>query len=131
MDFPNIIDRINTFHNVLSTTEKRDRLLTREEKNQLKHDIMSMSSDHYDNYKKEYEHIKDMSGIEYQYNRDLTAIKEIGISEKSFYNGKRNTLSDFNIDQNAMNILCNPMFLKKRNIDILKADKPAGMNLKV
>lgn len=129
MDFPDIIDRINTFHNVLSTTEKKDRLLTREEKNQLKHDIMAMSSEHYDNYKKEYEYIKDMSGLEYKYNQHLTAIQEL--PEKAMYDGKRNQLSDFNIDQNAINILCNPMFLKRRNIDILKADKPSGMNLKV
>lgn len=128
MDYTEIVDRVNTFHEVLKTTESRDKIYTPEEKAELKETIMAMDNQSYDAYKKEYELTKNMNSLEHQAYQDLKANP---VEEKVFYDGRRNSLNDFNLDQNSLNILSNPTPAVNKKLDAYKTDKPSTTNLKI
>lgn len=128
MEYPELVDRINTFHDVLKTTESRDKIYTPEEKAELKENIMKMDKENYDEFKKEYNHTKHMNSIEYQaYKYSQLPAPE----EKVFYDGKRNNLRDFNLDQNSLNILNNPAPAINKKLDAYKSDNSSNLNLKI
>lgn len=128
MQYPEIIERINTFHEVIKTTESRDKIYTTEEKTELKEFIMGMDNKSYDAYKKEYDITKNMNSLEHQAYQDSKADP---VEEKVFYDGRRNTLKDFNLDQTSLNILTAPTPVVNKKIDIYKDDKPSNLNLKI
>jgi hypothetical protein len=128
MDYPEIVERVNTFHEVLKTTESRDKIYTPEEKAELKETIMAMDNETYAAFKKEYHHTKNMNSLEYQ---DYQDSKADPVEEKVFYDGRRNTLKDFNLDQTSLNILTSPTPVVNKKIDIYKDDKPSNLNLKI
>lgn len=128
MDYTEIVDRVNTFHEVLKTTESRDKIYTPEEKAELKETIMAMDNQSYDAYKKEYELTKNMNSLEHQAYQDLKANP---VEEKVFYDGRRNSLNDFNLDKNSINILSNPTPAVNKKLDTYKTDKPSTTNLKI
>lgn len=128
MEYPELVDRINTFHDVLKTTESRDKVYTPEEKAELKETIMAMDNENYAALKKEYLHTQNMNSIEYKTYLDS---KESPAEEKVFYDGKRNNLRDFNLDQTSINILTTPQPVINKKIDIYKDDKPSNLNLKI
>lgn len=128
MEYPELVDRINTFHDVLKTTESRDKIYTPEEKAELKETIMKMDNESYDEFKKEYNHTKHMNSIEYQLYKDA---KLPPADEKVFYDGRRNNLRDFNLDQNSLNILSNPIPSANKKLDAYKTENPSHLNFKI
>lgn len=128
MDYPELVDRVNTFHEVLKTTESRDKVYTPEEKAAMKETIMSMDNQSYEAYKKEYDITKNMNSLEYKNYQDF---KGDPVEEKVFYDGRRNSLSDFNLDKNSLNILSNPTPAVNKKLDAYKSDKPSTTNLKI
>lgn len=128
MEYPELVDRVNTFHEILKTTELRDKVYTSEEKNELKDSIMAMDNESYDAFKKEYNETKDMNSIEYQsYKDSQLPVPE----EKVFYDGRRNNLRDFNLDQTSLNILSNPAPAVNKKLDAYKSDNSSNLNLKI
>jgi hypothetical protein len=128
MEYPELVDRVNTFHEVLKTTERRDKVYTSEEKNELKDIIMAMDNESYDAFKKEYNETKNMNSIEYQaYKDSQLPVPE----EKVFYDGRRNNLRDFNLDQTSLNILSNPAPAVNKKLDAYKSDNSSNLNLKI
>ncbi len=128
MEYPELVDRVNTFHEVLKTTEIRDKVYTQEEKNELKESIMLMDNERYAEFKKEYNETKNMNSLEYQAYQDF---KGNPVEEKVFYDGRRNSLNDFNLDKNSLNILSNPTPAVNKKLDAYKPDKPSSTNLKI
>jgi hypothetical protein len=128
MEYPELVDRVNTFHEVLKTTEIRDKVYTQEEKNELKESIMLMDNERYAEFKKEYNETKNMNSLEYQAYQDF---KGNPVEEKVFYDGRRNSLNDFNLDKNSLNILSNPTPAVNKKLDAYKPDKPSTTNLKI
>lgn len=128
MEYPELVDRVNTFHDVLKTTESRDKVYTPEEKNELKEFIMLMDNERYAEFKKEYNETKNMNSLEYQAYKDSQLPPP---EEKAFYDGKRNNLRDFNLDQNSLNILSNPAPAVNKKLDAYKSDNPSSLNLKI
>ena len=128
MEYPELVDRVNTFHEVLKTTEIRDKVYTQEEKNELKESIMLMDNERYAEFKKEYNETKNINSLEYQAYQDF---KGNPVEEKVFYDGRRNSLNDFNLDKNSLNILSNPTPAVNKKLDAYKPDKPSTTNLKI
>jgi len=128
MEYPELVDRVNTFHEVLKTTEIRDKVYTQEEKNELKESIMLMDNERYAEFKKEYNETKNMNSLEYQAYQDF---KGNPVEEKVFYDGRRNSLNDFNLDKNSLNILSNPTPAVNKKLDAYKPDKTSTTNLKI
>lgn len=128
MEYPELVDRVNTFHEVLKTTERRDKVYTPEEKNELKDTIMAMDDELYAEFKQEYNQIKNMNSLEYQAYKDSQLPEP---EEKVFYDGRRNNLRDFNLDQTSLNILSNPAPAVNKKLDAYKSDNPSSLNLKI
>lgn len=128
MDYTEIVERVNTFHEILKTTENRDKIYTPEEKADLKETIMAMDNKSYDAYKKEYDINKNMNSLEYQAYQEF---KDNLVEEKVFYDGRRNNLRDFNLDQTSLNILSNPTPIVNKKLDAYKQDKPSITHLKL
>lgn len=128
MEYPELVDRVNTFHEVLTTTERRDKVYTPEEKNELKDTIMAMDNERYAQFKEEYNKTKNMNSLEYQAYKDSQLPSP---EEKVLYDGRRNNLRDFNLDQNSLNILSNPAPAGNKKLDAYKSDNPSSLNLKI
>lgn len=130
MDYDEIKDKVNTFYEVLNTTQNRDKVLSAEEILELKESIMILSNEDYADYKAEYEKTKNMNSMEYQYYKELNT-SSMTVEDKILYNGKRNTLSDFNIDQNSIQILNNKSNPNKKKLDAFKDDNTSNFNFKI
>lgn len=128
MEYPELVDRVNTFHEVLKTTERRDKVYTTEEKNELKDSIMTMDDERYAEFKQEYNKTKNMNSLEYQAYKDSQLPAP---EEKVLYDGRRNNLRDFNLDQTSLNILSNPAPAVNKKLDAYKSDTPSNLNLKI
>lgn len=128
MEYPKLVDRVNTFHDVLKTTESRDKVYTLEEKAELKETIMKMDNESYNVFKKEYNDTKHMNSIEYQFYKNAQLPPA---DEKVFYDGRRNNLRDFNLDQNSLNILSNSSPAINKKLDTYKTNNATHLNLKI
>lgn len=128
LNYDEIVDRIQTFHEVLKVTERRDKVYTSDEKNELKDSIMTMDKESYAKYKQEHEQTKQMGNIEYQ---AYIKSKLPTVEEKVFYDGRRNNLRDFNLDKNSLDVLStNPKNIK-HNLDLYKDNTPSTLNYKI
>lgn len=128
LNYDEIVDRIQTFHEVLKITERRDKVYTSDEKNELKDSIMKMDQESYTKYKQEHKQTKQMGSIEYQ---AYIKSKLPPVEEKVFYNGRRNNLRDFNLDKNSLDVLStNPQNIK-HNLDLYKDNRPSSLNYKI
>lgn len=131
LNYDEIVDRIQTFHEVLKVTERRDKVCTSDEKNDLKDLIMGMDKEVYITFKDEHNQTKNMGSIEYQAYLASKKPPIAEVEEKVFYDGRRNNLRDFNLDQNSLNVLSSQSQGSKQKIDLYKDNTPSSINYKI
>lgn len=101
MNYPEILERITLFYDVLEVELRRKGALSAKERESLKDSILILNSDELEKYRENFEKTKHLTSLE---------IEEIEakIDEPDRFvvmNGLRNHILDFNLDKNSLEIL--------------------------
>lgn len=101
MNYPEILERITLFYDVLEVELRRKGALSAKERESLKDSILILNSDELEKYRENFEKTKYLTSLE---------IEEIEakIDEPDRFvvmNGLRNHILDFNLDKNSLEIL--------------------------
>lgn len=101
MNYPEILDRITLFYEVLEVELNRKGALNAKERETLKDSILILNQEELKEYKENFEKTKHLTSIEIE---EMETKKEEP-DRFVVMNGLRNHILDFNLDKNSLEIL--------------------------
>lgn len=101
MNYPELLERINLFYEVLDVEINRKGALNAKERESLKDSILILNADELEKYRENFEKTKHLTSLEIE---EIEAKKEEP-DRFVVMNGLRNHILDFNLDKNSLEIL--------------------------